>query len=311
MTELAAPAPGPRAGRFGRALVERGADILPVTTVALLVIVIWYAAAYLLNTPQAAEQLARKGITDPGFSQLMTEAFTQRRPVLPTPDQVVVEIVTSSTERPVGNVRNLITHVIATAQSTLAGFVLGSLLGLGLAIGMAALRPLERGVLPWIVASQTVPILAIAPMVVVVLGNLGFTGLLPKAVISMYLCFFPVAIGMTKGLRSADPLHMDLMHSYNATPLQVFLKLRLPAALPYLFASLKVAIAAALVGAIVGELPTGGQAGLGTRLLAGSYYGQTTQIWAALIAASLLSALLVQAVALAERIVVRQSGGAR
>ena len=133
MTELAATAPGPRAGRFGRALVERGADILPVTTVAILVIVIWYAAAYLLNTPQAAEQLARKGITEPGFSQLMTEAFTQRRPVLPTPDQVVVEIVTSSTERPVGNVRNLITHVIATAQSTLAGFVLGSLLGLGLA----------------------------------------------------------------------------------------------------------------------------------------------------------------------------------
>ncbi|MEN2978128.1 ABC transporter permease [Tistrella bauzanensis] len=311
MTDLGAALPPTGRHRLWRAAADRSANIVPVLTVAALVIAIWYLGAFILNSPQAIEQLNRQGIASPTTGQVLTEAFGQRRPVLPTPDQVLVEIVTSSTERPVGNVRNLLTHAIATAQSTLAGFVLGTILGMTLAIGMAALRPLERGVLPWIVASQTVPILAIAPMVVVVLGNLGFTGLLPKAVISMYLCFFPVAIGMTKGLRSADPLHMDLMHSYDASPLQVFLKLRLPTSLPYLFASLKVAIAAALVGAIVGELPTGGQAGLGTRLLAGSYYGQTTQIWAALIAASVLSALLVQAVALVERVVIGRSGGVR
>ncbi len=166
------------------------------------------------------------------------------------------------------------------------GFLFGSLLGIVLAVGIVHLRVLDRSLLPWIIASQTVPILAIAPMVVVVLGNLGLTGLLPKAIISMYLCFFPVTIGMVKGLRSPDPLQLDLMRTYSATPAQVFWKLRWPAATSFLFASLKVAIAISLVGAIVGELPTGAQAGLGARLLSGSYYGQTIQIWSALIMAS-------------------------
>jgi NitT/TauT family transport system permease protein len=117
-----------------------------------------------------------------------------------------------------------------------------------------------------------------------------------------------VAIGMAKGLRSPDPLQLDLMRTYAATPAQTLLRLRLPASLPFLFASLKVAAAISLTGAIVGELPTGAQAGLGARLLSGSYYGQTVQIWAALIAASVLAAALVALVALVERLVVRRSG---
>ena len=129
--------------------------------------------------------------------------------------------------------------------------------------------------MPWIIASQTIPILAIAPMVIVVLGSIGLTGLVPKSLISMYLCFFPVTIGMVKGLTSPDPMQLDLMRTYNASTAQVFWKLRWPASVPFLFASLKVAIAIALVGAIVGELPTGAQAGIGARLLNGSYYGQT------------------------------------
>ena len=139
--------------------------------------------------------------------------------------------------------------------------------------------------MPWIVASQTVPTLAIAPIIIVVLGSVGITGLLPKSLISAYLCFFPVAIGMVKGLQSPDTMQLDLMCTYSASRTEVFWKLRLPAAVPFAFASLKVAIAIALVGAIVGELPTGAQAGLGARLLAGSYYGQTLQIGAALFAA--------------------------
>src|SRR5207244_8934482 len=113
-----------------------------------------------------------------------------------------------------------------------------------------------RSLMPWIIASQTVPILAIAPMIIVVLGNLGFTGLLPKSVISMYLCFFPIAIGMVKGLRSPDPLQLDLMRSYSAARRQVLWKLRWPASVPFLFASTKVAMAIMLVDGIVREMPT-------------------------------------------------------
>jgi NitT/TauT family transport system permease protein len=169
-------------------------------------------------------------------------------------------------------------------------------------------RTLDRSLLPWIIASQTIPILAIAPMIIVVLGNIGFTGLLPKAIISMYLCFFPVAIGMVKGLRSPDPLQLDLMRTYSASPAQVLWKLRSAASVPFLFASLKVAIGISLVGAIVGELPTGGQEGIGARLLSGSYYGQTIQIWSALVMAALLGVVLVALVALAERATLRVMG---
>jgi NitT/TauT family transport system permease protein len=153
-----------------------------------------------------------------------------------------------------------------------------------------------------------VPILAVAPIVIVVLGAIGIRGLLPKSIISAYLCFFPVAIGMVKGLSSPDPIQRDLMRTWSAKPAQVFWKLRWPSAVPFLFASLKVAVTVSLIGAIVGELPTGAQAGIGARLLAGSYYGQTVQIWAALLAASLLAAGLVGLVGLTERWVGRRMG---
>jgi NitT/TauT family transport system permease protein len=163
--------------------------------------------------------------------------------------------------------------------------------------------------MPWIIASQTVPILAIAPMIIVIMASMGVTGLIPKAIISMYLCFFPVAIGMVKGLRSPDPLQLDLMRTYNASSAQVFWKLRVPASVPFLFASLKVAIAISLVGAIVGELPSGALAGLGARMLSGSYYGQTIQIWSALAMASLLGLILVYYIAAVEWLTLRLAGG--
>jgi len=173
------------------------------------------------------------------------------------------------------------------------------------------LKVLQKALMPWIIASQTIPILAIAPIVVVVLGNIGITGTLPKALISAYLCFFPVTIGMVKGLISPEIMMLDLMRTYHAAPAQTFWKLRWPASLPYLFASLKVAAAISLVGAIVAELPTGAQAGLGSRLLSGSYYGQTIQIWAALFAAATLAAIIVFAVELVERITVSSMGAWR
>ena len=166
----------------------------------------------------------------------------------------------------------------------------------------------DKSLMPWIVATQTIPILAIAPMIIVVLNAIGVTGLLPKALISTYLSFFPVVVGMVKGLRSPEPFLLDLMRSYNASSAQTFWKLRWPGALPYLFTSMKVAVAISLVGAIVGELPTGAVAGLGARLLAGSYYGQTIQIWSALFMAAALAATLVALVSLAHGLVLRRMG---
>jgi len=195
-----------------------------------------------------------------------------------------------------------------TLSSTLLGFAMGSILGGALAVGIIHVRVLDRSLMPWIIASQTVPILAIAPMIIVVLASIGLVGLVPKAIISTYLCFFPVTVGMVKGLRAPDSLQLDLMRTYHASPAQTFWRLRWPASMPYLLASLKVAIALSLVGAIVGELPTGASAGIGARLLAGSYYGQTIQIWSALITASVLAGCLVGLVGLVEKQVQRRMG---
>jgi NitT/TauT family transport system permease protein len=137
----------------------------------------------------------------------------------------------------------------------------------------------------------------------------GVTGLLPKALISTYLSFFPVAVGMVKGLRSPDVMHLDLMRTYNASKWQTFWKLRAPASVPFFFTSIKVAVAASLVGAIVGELPTGAVAGIGSKLLAGSYYSQTIDVWAALIAGSVVAVILVMLVDIAARFTAARMGG--
>ena len=133
---------------------------------------------------------------------------------------------------------------------------------------------------------------------------------MPKAVIAAYLSFFPVTVGVVKGLRTPDPLQMDLMRTYSASRAQTFFKLRAPACAPFFFASLKVGVAAALVGAVVAEVTKSEDGGLGARLLAGSYYGQTVQIWAALFAAAICSAALVGLIGLIDRLV-RARMGAR
>ncbi|MBD3788158.1 MAG: ABC transporter permease subunit, partial [Sphingomonadales bacterium] len=195
------------------------------------------------------------------------------------------------------------------------GFVpliaLGAAAGLLLAVGIVHSRAMDMSVMPWAIASQTIPILAIAPMVIVVLAGLGIKGLIPKAIIAAYLSFFPVLVGMVKGLRAPDAMQLDLLSTYNASGGQAFWKLRLPSSMPYLFASLKVGIASALVGTIVAELPAGATQGLGARLLSGSYYGQTVQIWAALFAAAILAAGLVMLVGMIERVVLGRMGMVR
>jgi NitT/TauT family transport system permease protein len=222
--------------------------------------------------------------------------MAQERPVLPAPHQVFAELWDTTVGKSITSKRSLVYHSWITLSSTLLGFLMGTVLGVALAVGIVHYQTLDRSLMPWIITSQTIPILAIAPMIIVVLNAVGISGLLPKATISMYLSFFPVAVGMTKGLRSPEVMHLDLMRTYSATASQTFWKLRLPAAVPFLVTSMKVAISIALVGAIVGELPTGAVAGLGARLLAGSYYGQTVQIWSALLMAAALAGILVMTV---------------
>jgi NitT/TauT family transport system permease protein len=280
---------------------------LPLVVVLLIIGVFWYIAAIGLNEPRVREALDRTG--QPWTTaQLIQGTWSMERPVLPTPDQILSEFWKTTAGTALTSKRNLLYHAWITASATLLGFVFGGILGIVLAIGIVHVRTLDRSLLPWIIASQTIPILAVAPMIVVGLGNYGITGLVPKAIISAYLSFFPVAIGMVKGLRSPDTLQLDLMRSYNANDNQLFRKLRWPSAMPFLFTSLKVSIAISLVGAIVGELPTGATAGLGARLLTGSYYGQTIQIWSALLMAALLGAVLVYAVGAVERLTMRQMG---
>ena len=304
MTNDAIALPAPQSASYVEAFVT---SLVPVVTIVVGIFVVWYGAAVWLNAPQVIERL---GGRDAAWTagELVSGTWSMARPVLPAPHQIALDLYESVFNTRIDSKRSLVYHAGVTISATVLGFLLGTVLGIVLAVGIVHLRVLDRSLLPWVIASQTIPILAIAPMVVVVLGNLGFEGLLPKAIISMYLCFFPVTIGMVKGLRSPDPLQLDLMRTYNASAAQVFWKLRWPAASGFLFASLKVAIAVSLVGAIVGELPTGAQAGLGARLLSGSYYGQTIQIWSALIMASLVGVVLVFIVGVLERLVARAQG---
>lgn len=289
-------------------MIDNGSRIWPVTVVVLAIIAIWYLAAVILNSPFQKDMYKRQKQTDVSFVSLARDTMSQERPVLPAPHQVAQEIYKTTVKKKITSKRSLIFHSWITLSTALLGFIMGTALGILLAVSIIHNRALDKSLMPWIIASQTIPILAIAPMIIVVLNAIGIQGMLPKALISTYLSFFPVAVGMVKGLRSPEISHIDLMRTYNASSWQTLWKLRLPASMPYLFTSMKIAIAIAMVGAIVGELPTGAVAGLGARLLAGSYYGQTVQIWSALIMASVLAATLVGLVSLANRLVLKRMG---
>ena len=282
-------------------------NVLPVLTVLSVIVALWYAAAVGMNAQWTRDQAARAG-TEVTFGALVADTLAQERPKLPAPHQVVGELWKSTMGMKPTSKRSLVYHGWITLSATLLGFGIGTLAGIALAVGITHNRAMDLGVMPWAIASQTIPILAIAPMIIVVLNSMGISGLVPKSIIAAYLSFFPVVVGMVKGLRAPDGMQLDLMKTYYASGAETFWKLRLPSSMPYLFASLKVAVAAALVGTIVAELPSGAVRGLGARLLSGSYYGQTIQIWSALFAAALLAASLVVIVGLIERVVLKRMG---
>ena len=283
-------------------------NIGPVVVVSMAIVAIWYASAVMLNAPFEREMQARGGNENPTIGQMISGTLDQKRPVLPSPHQVIIEIYKTVFLKSITSKRSLVYHAGITLSSTMLGFLMGTIFGIALAVGVVHSRVLEKSMMPWVISSQTIPILAIAPMIIVVLNAIGISGLLPKAMISMYLSFFPITVGMVKGLRSPESMHLDLLKTYSASKFQTFWMLRFPSSMPYLFTSMKIAVAISLVGAIVGELPTGAIAGLGARLLAGSYYGQTVQIWSALIVAAILAGSLVALVGVADRIMLKRMG---
>jgi NitT/TauT family transport system permease protein len=287
-------------------MIERAARrAAPVLVVLCVVIAVWYVAALFLDLGAA------QAAAGPGASarELVRAAWSLPRPLLPAPHQVAIGVATGLFGEPINSPRSLLYHAGVTAATAALGFALALVFGIALAVGIVHQRTLDRSLMPWVIASQTIPVLAIAPMVVVVLGNIGLTGVLPKALIAGWLSFFPITTAMVTGLRAPDRMQLDLMRTYNASGRDVFVKLRWPASMGFLFAGLKVAATLAIVGAIVAELPTGAQAGLGARLLAGSYYGQTLQIWSALVAAALLTLLAVAASDAAQRLLIATRGG--
>ena len=300
-------------------------SLLPVLTVVGSILLFWIVSVVPMNMHLTADLAQRQDIAvtpdTPAARQdysgiglalrnthLFGMTYTLDRPRLPSPHQVAVEMWDTIVMKNITSRRSLVYHGWVTLSATLLGFAIGTGLGILLAVGIVYNRAMDMSVMPWAIASQTIPILALAPMIIVMLGSIGIQGLFPKAVISAYLSFFPVVVGMVKGLRSPDAMQLDLLRTYYASSAQGFWKLRLPASVPYLFASLKIGISASLVGAIVAELPTGARAGFGARMLVGDQYGQPMVTWAALFAAALTAAALVGLFSLMARWTLRRMG---
>jgi NitT/TauT family transport system permease protein len=196
-----------------------------------------------------------------------------------------------------------------TAKEAAVGFALGASIGFVLGVVLAHSRLLQRGFLPYIVASQTIPILAVAPMVVVWFGGRGFPDWFSVSIISAYLTFFPVTINTLRGLTSVEPRRLELMQSYAANTFEILWKLRLPSSLPFLFAAFKISATASVVGAIIGELPASIQGGLGGAILNFNQYYSTTpeNLWATNLIAAALGITFFLVVVAAERVVVRRA----
>jgi NitT/TauT family transport system permease protein len=275
-------------------------SIFPMLVVAVVALLISFPIMILLNA-QAAERLLSRGAALPCGKDAFVCAFSLRSPVIPAPNQLLEDFPKAFF--PPTDPNSVPFHGFFTGLATVLGLLLAGLVGLGLAVLLTISRGFERAVLPWLVASQTVPIIAIAPMLAVVLGSNGVQGLLPKVLISAYIAFFPIAIGVAKGLKSPDPLQVDLMRTYNASSVQTFAKLRFPASVPFLFTAFKVAMTAALIGAIVSESSTITDAGLGRLLSENSRASDSRSLWLVMFGSAALGIVLVALVGLVERLV--------
>lgn len=286
---------------------RRASNAVPMLVVAAAVLLLYWPIMLLANRGVAQRALDSGAQLD---CKTALECATQlRNPVIPAPAQFLegFKSLTIPPFAPTSAPYNF----LVTGGETLLGLALASLLGLILATLLVRSRSFERATLPWLVASQTVPIVAIAPMLAVLLGQYGVQGFLPKAIIAAYIAFFPVAVGMAQGLRSPDQLQLDLMRTYRASPTQTFAMLRVPASIPYLFTSLKVAATAALVGSIVAEISTISFSGLGKMLAENSRASDTVALWVIMVYGAVLGISLVALIGALEKVVTRWRPAAR
>jgi NitT/TauT family transport system permease protein len=243
----------------------------------------------------------------PACGSTVMECFTSlpQHPV-PFPNWIAERIVPFFTAYPLSDSRSIVRAVLYTASGTLLALLFGSIVGVALAVVFVRIKPFEQALLPWVIASQTIPIIALVPVLLLLLGNAGVTvqtSLVPAALIGAYIAFFPVTVGTVTGLRSVDPLALDLMKGYAATPLQVFAKVRFPAAVPFFFTSLKLGAAAALVGALVAEVESNNRLGLGYAIIGQVQAGDVADVWILLGVSALLGIGLVGLVGLIQRLV--------
>ena len=292
----------PRETGPSRGAARRGAWLaalrgqIPVIVVAVVIVVLWYGAGLYSDYP-FARQIAAPGAS---FGQVLRSALNLPSPFVPLPHQVLNDFFTALAQ-PFDSPRGLWIHMAATGVEALLGLLIGAAVGVFIATVFVYSRLLENAVLPYVVASQTVPVLALAPIVI---GIFGIT-LTAKVVVAAYLAFFSVTVSAVKGFKSADPLARELMRSYAASRWQIYRKLLFPVALPYLFTGLKIGATASLVGAILAELPFGSATGLGARLLIATTYDETIAWWSTMLAASVLGIIAFGAISGLERLVVK------
>ncbi|MGH2446802.1 MAG: ABC transporter permease [Candidatus Limnocylindria bacterium] len=200
----------------------------------------------------------------------------------------------------------LVGAALYTWREAAIGFVAGAIIGIGLAAAFVHSMLLERAFVPYVIASQTVPIVALAPMIVFAFGQ----SVMSVVIIATYLTFFPVTIAMIRGLRSPDPRALELMRSYAASRRSIFWKLRMPASLPYLFTALKISATASIVGAIVGEGPGGIPDGLGRAIINfnNQYISGPEKLWATILACAVLGIVFFSLIRGAELLALRGRG---
>jgi NitT/TauT family transport system permease protein len=275
-----------------RALKQR--DVLPIALTLVALLVLWEVVAYIYFSATVPPRFQAGAISgaDPSVPSDMRVVQTK----LPLPHLVLSALFDPA------NVTQLWLAGLITLRSSVTGFIVGGLIGFGLALLMVQSRPIERSLLPYAIASQMVPVIALGPIVYSIFKDENVA----RVLIAAYVTFFPVTINSLKGLRSVDSDAVALMTSLAATRAQIFMKLRIPAAMPYVFQALKIAATTSVIGAIVVEL-MGAQQGIGVTILRTQYYGPANayKLWGAIVVASLLGIAFFQVVALAERLVLR------
>lgn len=286
------------AGRLLRTVLAIGAFFV-------IVAVLWEAFKWLFGDPWRLEDFLGTGLDyfhEPPFS--LKQASDIQLPHLWEIFGALAEPVQRNSETTLFG--HLVGASLYTWQEAIIGFFLGSVIGITLATIFVHFRFAERAFTPYVVASQAVPIVVIAPILVVAFGQ----GLTSVVIVTTYLTFFPVTIAEMRGLRSPDPRSLELMRSYAASRFDIWRKLRLPASVPYLFTALKIAAVASIVGAIIGEGPGGIQAGLGRAIIVffQAYVTAPEKLWATIFAAALTGITFFMIVRLAEIVFVRRRG---